>query len=238
MQISNNLAPVSHQLRQDVLSACKIIVDQKLDSGPFGNISIRIPNTEAFWINPAGITFDQLELDDILCVDTFGNILEGKHEPHPGTFIHREIYRLRMDIGAIVHTHSENTVMISLLGCEIQSFTQLGTSIYNDQSIYHGFNGPVRTTDEGFVMAQALGKKSILIAKNHGVFTCGATIQSALWDFIIADMAAKTHLTANSLGIHSADMPPKEIIQKSKIEVRQKQCEFMWNSYLKRNRFR
>lgn len=220
--------------RSNIVSACRILVNQKLDSGPFGNISIRIPNTNQFWVNPNGLIFDELEIDDIVRVDIQGNIHEGKHEPHPGAFIHREIYRLRDDVMAIVHTHSESTVAISLLGCEIEPFTQLGASIFGDQGVYLGFTGPVRTSNEGAAIAEALGTKSIVVAKNHGLFTVGATIQAALWDLVIADTAAKIHLTARQLGLHHADRLSNESLQKSKIEVRHKQNEAMWASYLKK----
>jgi len=228
----NILSCTGNSLRKDVVLACKIIVDQRLDSGPFGNISIRIPNTQQFWVNPNGITFDQLDEEDILRVDINGTVLEGKHEQHPGEFIHRAIYRLRNDVNAIVHTHSENTVAMSLLGCEIEPFTQLGAAIFNDQGIYNEFSGPVRTVDEGVAIAQALGNKSIVIAKNHGLFAVGSTIQAALWDMIVADNAAKIHLTAKQLGLQHADKISPEHFRKSKIEVRDKQNEFMWRSYL------
>lgn len=223
---------LSEDLRHDIVLACKILVNQGLDSGPFGNISIRVPGTDQFYINPAGITFDQLQADDISLMDLRGNMLSGKHRVHPGEFIHREIFRLREDVGAIVHTHSENTVAISLLGCAIEPFTQLGAALLNDQGIYHGFTGPVRDSNEGTSIAQALEDKSIVIAKNHGLFAAGSTIQAALWDMIVADMAAKIHLTAKRMGIDRADLLPEEHIQKSRIEVREKQNLFMWESYL------
>jgi len=237
MRTSNQLDlanVVSHQLKQEVVSACHILVKLKLDSGPFGNISIRVPKTETFWVNPDGITFDQLKPADIVRVDINGKVLEGDLQPHPGTFIHREIYRLRADVNAIVHTHSENTVLISLLGCEIEPYTQLGAAIYNDQGIYHGFTGPVRTSDEGEAIAEALGDKSIVIAKNHGLFTTAATIQAALWDMVLADTAAKIHLSAKQLGLPAADRLSDQYMQKSAVEVRQKQCDSMWYSYLNR----
>jgi L-ribulose-5-phosphate 4-epimerase len=231
--IKETTSQIFDQSKINVTLACKIIVYQKLDSGPFGNISIRIPNTDTFWVNPAGVTFDQLKVEDILKMDIDGNVLEGKQKPHPGSFIHREIYRLRPDVAAIVHTHSENTVLMSLLACEIEPFTQLGASIHNDQGIYHGFTGPVRTTNEGTAIAQALGQKSIVIAKNHGLFATGKTIQSALWDMIVADTASKIHLEAKRLGLHHADKLTKEDLLKSKTQVRDAQCGFVWESYLK-----
>jgi L-ribulose-5-phosphate 4-epimerase len=220
------------RIRQDVSTACHIITMLKLDSGPFGNISIRIPGTKTFWVNPEGITFDQLTAQDIVRVDIHGNVLEGEGKPHPGTFIHREIYRLRKDVNAIVHTHSDNSVLISLLGCEIEPYTQLGAAIHGDQGVYQGFTGPVRTTDEGAAIAEALADKSIVIAKNHGLFATGPSIQLALWDMVVADSAAKIHLSARQMGLAAAEKLSQEYMRKSKIEVRQKQCDFMWHSYL------
>lgn len=222
------------QQRQAVAIACRVIVELKLDSGPFGNISIRIPGTNQFWVNPAGMTFDQLTAHDILRADIHGNVLEGHREAHPGTFIHREIYRLREDVQAIVHTHSENTAAHSLLGCGIEPYTQLGAALYGDQGIYRGFTGPVRTSDEGVAIAEALGDKAVVIAKNHGVFTVGDCIQAALWDFVVADMAAKIDLTARQLGLRGAELLSGEYLAKSRVEVRERQQQFMWDSYVER----
>ena len=229
-----NRVEESDIIKKQVYAACKILVFLRLDSGPFGNISVRLPGTNIFYVNPAGKTFDQLNWQDILCVDIEGNVFTGNKEPHPGTFIHREIYRLREDISAIVHTHSKNTVHMSLLDCTIEPFTQLGAAIYNDQNIYHGFTGPVRTSNEGSEIATALGNKSIVIAKNHGIFTTGQSIEAALWDMVITDWAAEIHLTAKQLGLHQAEKLADEYIEKSKIEVRHKQCHDMWKSYLEK----
>ena len=219
------------KLKNELVLACKILVNQHLDSGPFGNVSIKVPGKNQFLINPAGITFEQLKIDDILCVDFNGKVIEGKHkEAHPGEFIHREIYRLREDVSAIVHTHSENTVIMSLLGCLIEPFTQLGSSIYSDQGIYQGFNGPVRTSKEGLAIATALGNKSLVIAKNHGLFAVGSSLPAALWDMIVADKASKIHLAARRMGLLKANKLSNKLMKKSKIEVRDKQCELMWNA--------
>lgn len=231
--ISNKVQRLSSdQHKANIVMACKVLVDQRLDSGPFGNVSVRVPDTDEFYVNPMGLTFNEIETDNILLMSLQGEVLEGRGEPHPGEFIHREIYRLRKDVKAIVHTHSDNTVALSLLGCEIEPFTQLGASIYADQGVYTDFTGPVRTSDEGVAIAKSLGDKSLVIAKNHGLFAVGNTLAAALWDFIVADQAAKIHLTALQLGLDKADKMSEAYLQKSKREVREKQHVSMWNSYL------
>ena len=58
-------------------------------------------------------------------------------------------------------------------------------------------------------------------------------MQSALWDLIISDAASKIHLTAKQLGLQKANKLSEEFMQKSRVEVREKQNEFMWLSFLK-----
>jgi len=227
MQVS-----LSYQLRHELVLACHILVSQKLDSGPFGNVSVRIPETNQYWINPSGVTFNQIKIDDVLRVDLDGNILEGNRQSHPGEIIHRAIYRLRPDVSAIVHTHSDNTVVQSLLGIKIEPLTQLGASIHNDQGIYTGYTGPVRSSHEGILIAEALGNYSVVIAKNHGLFTASRTLQEALWDFIVCDKACQIQLQALQLGIKQAELISDEYLQKSRQEVRHKQNQFMWTNFV------
>jgi L-fuculose-phosphate aldolase len=234
MNYQNSLSDSYLSLKMHLALACKILVMEKLDSGPFGNVSLRVKETNEFFVNPEGITFDQMKPKDAVRMNSNAEVLEGKLRPHPGEVIHREIYRLRDDVSAIVHTHSEATVAISLLGCEIEPFTQLGAALFGDQAIYMGFTGPVRTSSEGAAIAQALGNKSIVIAKNHGLFAVGKTIEDALWDMVIADMAAKVHIKAKHLGINKAEKLSLEYMEKSRKEVRNKQSQQMWSSWINR----
>ena len=221
-----------HDGRIEVVQACRILVDLRLDSGPFGNISVRVPGREEYWQNPVGIHFDRIQPRDVLRVNREGEVLEGDHPPHPGEFIHRQIYQLRPDVGAIVHTHSTDTVLFSLLGCEIAPLTQLGASLYDDQGIYQGFSGPVRSSEEGRAIATALGHKSIVIAKNHGLFAAANNIRAALWDMVVADKAACIHLRAMGLGVKIPTTVHPEIVEKSRREVRDRQCDAVWKNYL------
>jgi ribulose-5-phosphate 4-epimerase/fuculose-1-phosphate aldolase len=226
-----------NQVDQQILSAAivataKILVSMKLDSGPFGNISIRMPNTNLFLVNPVNIMFDQLQSHHLVVVDLEGHVIAGNHAAHPGTFIHREIYRQRSDLNAIVHTHAPNLVNISLLGCKIEPYTQIGASIHADQGIYLGFSGPVRDSNEGHAIAKALTDKSIVIAKSHGVFITGENIQAALWDTIMVDQAASIHLTAKLLGLPAPDALSAADLIKSHTAVRKEQYAPMWEYYL------
>jgi L-ribulose-5-phosphate 4-epimerase len=217
---------------QSIVAACKILVNHKLDSGPFGNVSIRVPNSATCYINPEHVTFENMSDADIVLMDLEGKVIVGNHLPHPGAFIHREIYRLRSDVQAIVHTHARHTVLLSLTQETLKPFTQLGAAFHNDQSVYQGFSGPVRDSNEGHAIAKALEHNSLVIAKNHGLFTVGPSIQTALWDFIVANEAATIQCQAKAMGIVSAEDLSIEDYHKSREQVRTQSAEMMWRNFM------
>jgi ribulose-5-phosphate 4-epimerase/fuculose-1-phosphate aldolase len=217
-------------LKQQIVHAAKIIVRQGLACDPFGNISARLSTSNDFLINPEGVVFNQLKVTDIVMVNVDAGLINHACKPHPGVVIHREIYRLYPEIKAIVHTHSEAATIFSLLGCTIKPFTQLGASLFMDQGLYSGFSGPVRSNSEGLEIAQALAGKAIVIAKNHGIFAANHNLPAALWDMLIADIAAQTHVAATQLGIAAPPSMREEDYLKSKLEVRTKQYDLMWRS--------
>jgi len=221
-----------NELKQALVTACKILVTQRLDSGPFGNVSMRIPGTQQFLINPEGVTFTNITIQDISFVNDNNYDDAISKKPHPGFFIHGAIYQRRQDINAIVHTHSMSTVLISLLGKTILPYTQIGAAMANDQGIYHGFTGPVRDFEEGMAIADALDQNSYVVAKNHGIFATGKSIQAALWDMIIADQAAEIHCQALKMGINASENLPLKYKQKSRLEVRDLQAEQMWHNFI------
>ena len=178
---------------------------------------------------PCWHLFQNLTLSDLVKVDIDGNLLSGKYKPHPGGLIHREIYRLRPDVNAIVHTHAEATVAMSLLGTTIGAYTQLGESFVDDQAV---FIGSVRTQAQAYFMAKTLGQKSLLIAKNHGMFSTGSNIQKALWDFIVADQASRVHLGAHKLDIKDNTEESRENFEKCKNEVRNSKWEDFWKQHM------
>ena len=215
-------------LKTQLVLAARTLSRMGLASGPFGNLSARIPGTDQYWVNPSGIYFDRLREENFVVQGGSSNDRGDHSGVHPGDFIHREIYRMRPDVNAIVHVHSPSTVIFSLLGTEIEPHTQVGAAFAGDQGIYHGFNGPVRDEDEGRAIATALGPGSIVIAKQHGIFAVGPTLQSALWDMVLVDWAAREHLQAAQIGLLRAPALSSEIIEKSRREVREHGAEAFW----------
>ena len=77
-----------------------------------GNLSVRDDNGD-IWITPAGIDKGSLTRNDIMQVKPDGTVI-GPHKPSSELPFHRDIYRARPDLRAIVHAHPPTLVAFSL----------------------------------------------------------------------------------------------------------------------------
>ncbi|MEK6597779.1 MAG: class II aldolase/adducin family protein, partial [Gemmatimonadota bacterium] len=87
-----------------------------LNQGTSGNISVRQADGGCL-ISPSGTRLDELQAADLVSLS-----LEG--EPEPGRAssewrLHRDIYRARPEVGAVLHTHSRFATTLACLRQEL-----------------------------------------------------------------------------------------------------------------------
>ena len=70
-----------------------------------GNLSMRLQE-DLFLVKPSGIALFDLEEEDLLVTDASGTPLEGRGKPTKEINTHLGIYKIRQDVGGIVHYHS------------------------------------------------------------------------------------------------------------------------------------
>ena len=94
-------------LREQLSAFSRRSYERGLVAGTGGNLSIRIPGTDTVLVTPTEISLGDVEPDENILVNLEGEIidsplgLKGSKE----TGFHLIAYRLRPDIGAIVHVH-------------------------------------------------------------------------------------------------------------------------------------
>lgn len=131
--------PVDPILIDDLVSAYRILASEGvLDS--FGHVSIRHPDSPERYliarsIAPGSVTAaDIMEFDlDSVPVDQRGRGIYMER------FIHGEIYKLRSDVTAIVHSHSPTVIPFSVTTTPLRaifhnaSFLGQGAPVFNSQ---------------------------------------------------------------------------------------------------------
>ena len=69
-----------------------------------GNLSMRLQEN-LFLVKPSGIALFDLKEEDLLVTDASGTPLEGRGKPTKEINTHLGIYKIRQDVGGIVHYH-------------------------------------------------------------------------------------------------------------------------------------
>jgi L-fuculose-phosphate aldolase len=92
-------------LRQEFISISRLLYDRGMVPGTSGNVSVRVPGTDTALIKCTARSFGDLECADVLLVDFDGKVLEGHGKPSKEAGFHLPLYRMRPDVGAVVHVH-------------------------------------------------------------------------------------------------------------------------------------
>jgi len=92
-----------------------------LNRGKAGNASSRC-GLESFQITPSGVTPQELSQQSMVTMTLQGEPEPDGLPPSSEWRMHKDIYRARPDISAIVHTHSTHATALACTSREIPAF--------------------------------------------------------------------------------------------------------------------
>ncbi|VUC29953.1 unnamed protein product [Clonostachys rosea] len=188
--------------KEHMAGAFRVFAKLGFNDGAGGHISLRDPvQTDCFWINPYPVHFGLVKASDLILVNEDGDALvETQYKVNrAGFMIHAALHKARPDVHAACHMHTPHGRAWSVFGKPIEMLCQDSCYFYNDLSIYEGFGGVVLAREEGERIAEALGPKNMsVILQNHGLLTCGGTVDEAAGRFIALERACQTQLLAEA----------------------------------------
>lgn len=112
--------------------------------------------------------------------------------------IHHAVHEARPDVNCVAHSHSLYGRAFASLGRDLDITTQDSCAFYNDIVLYNRFGGIVLGKEEGLEISRALGNKKAAILQNHGLLTCGATIESCVFWFMSLEKCCHAQLLADA----------------------------------------
>lgn len=102
--------------REELVKFGKKLVTANLTKGTGGNLSVFDREKGLMAITPSGIDFFETHEEDIVIMDTDGNIVEGIRKPSSEWEMHLMQFKSRDDIDAVVHAHTTYATVLSCLG--------------------------------------------------------------------------------------------------------------------------
>jgi len=190
-------------LRALVVAACRELTSRGLTHGTSGNVSARC-DARRFFVSPTGMDYTALQAEDVPLVDLDGHWF-GRRRPSSEWRFHRDIFKSRQDVGAIVHTHSPRATALACTGRGIPAFHYM-VAVAGGRDIrcapYHAFG----TQELSEAALTALTDRKACLLANHGVIATGADLPSAMALADEVENLALQYCAALSLGeVHILD---------------------------------
>ena len=169
--------PTEAELREAVIGTCRAMNARGLNQGTSGNVSVR--NAQGFLLTPSGVPYDDMTPDQIVQMDLDAGY-RGDWLPSSEWRMHSDIYRVRPDAGAVVHTHSIHATALSCLRQDIPAFHYM-IAVAGGATLRCADYATFGTQALSDAMLQALDGREACLLANHGMICFGPTLDKALW---------------------------------------------------------
>jgi L-fuculose-phosphate aldolase len=170
-----------------------------LNQGTSGNLSVRVDGS--MLITPTATPYDQLAPDMMATVriaDEEGRFV-GPRSPSSEWRFHRDIYRARADVGAIVHTHAPYSTALSMLRKNLPAAHYM-IAAFNTHDIICTDYAPYGTAELSALTVAGLGPRHGVLLGSHGMIATGVDLDSALWRAVELETLAKHYYLARAIG--------------------------------------
>jgi len=144
---------------------------------------------------------------DILLADLDSSVIDAKGRgSYKERFIHGEIYKVRPDVQAIIHSHSPTLVPFSVTKYPLKpilhnaAFLGAGPPVFDTRDTAGATNLLVETPPLGRAIAQSLGKSQIVQMRGHGATVVGPNVRLATFWAIYAEVNARQLAQAIAIG--------------------------------------
>lgn len=170
-----------------------------LVTGPWGNVSVRIPKDNLFVITPSGMPYNMLLPKDMIVMNMSGEVVEGELPPSTEYAMHLEILKARPDVNAVMHTHSLFAGVLSVSRKPIPLILEELAQVVGKEVPVADY-ARAGTPELAKIAADTLGDGGAVLLANHGAVGVGRSLNEALVVCQVVEKAAQTFIWAELLG--------------------------------------
>jgi ribulose-5-phosphate 4-epimerase/fuculose-1-phosphate aldolase len=215
-QVSSQSAAADPVLRDNLVAAYRILAQQGVLDG-FGHVSARHNRSPDRFIMSRSLAPELVKTTDLIEFDLDGNAIDAKGRAlYSERFIHAEIYRARADVKAVVHNHAPALIPFAVTNVPLKpmyhmaSFIGTGVPVFDIQKTFGMTDMLISDSAKGRALAQALGDKTCVLMRGHGVAVVGPSIQHAVGRSVYLEINARVQIQAMTLGGNITYLDPQE----------------------------
>ena len=132
-------------------------------------------------------------------------------------FIHGEIYTLRPDVKAVLHSHSPSVIPFGVTGVALRplyhmsAFLWVGVPVFDIRAASgESTDMLVRNPALGVSLAQALGSRPVALMRGHGNVVVGDSLPQVVFRGVYTEVNAKLQAQAMALSGNVTYLDPEE----------------------------
>jgi len=191
----------------DLVLANHILADQNVLDG-FGHVSVRSAKNPNHYFISRSRAPAMVSADDIMEYDFDDHAIDARgRSSYVERFIHSEIYKVRPDVQAVVHSHSPAVIPFGVSSIPLRPISHMGGFLIKEVPVFEireaGGNETdmlVRNEELGAALAKKLGNATVVLMRGHGDAVVGQSLKHAVFHAIYAEFNAHIQSDALKLG--------------------------------------
>ncbi|MFZ5645346.1 MAG: class II aldolase/adducin family protein [Bacillota bacterium] len=193
--------------KKNVLTYSQMLLSRGYTVGTGGNVSVLIEGEEAIAITPSGKEYIDLTPEDICVVDFNCSLIEGSFRPSIETGMHISVYKNRLDVNAVIHTHQTFASVFAILGHPVPALFDEAVINIGDviDIIPYALSGSPELADN--VAGKLDNRCNCYIIQNHGALCLGTNINKAFRNVELLEKCSQVYYYALSTGKEITTLP-------------------------------
>jgi ribulose-5-phosphate 4-epimerase/fuculose-1-phosphate aldolase len=179
--------------------ACRILAAHGYEDLTLGHVSARDSEPDAMWIKRKGVSLAEVAPSDVLRTSINGDF-QNASDMHLEAVLHTEVYRARPDVRCVVHGHPLHATAFGAAHADLAFISHDAVLFKEGIAALDEVPELIVGKSQGEVVARALGERSALLMRNHGVVVVGKDVPWAVLTALTLERAVQLQATAASLG--------------------------------------
>ena len=200
----------------DLVAANRILAAEGVVDG-LGHVSIRHPGRPDRYLIARSLAPALVTAADIMEYDLDSNPIDQRGRAmFLERFIHGEVYKVRPDVRAVIHSHSPTVIPFSISQVPLRpvfngaAFLSPSTPVFEIRQAAGMTDGLIRDGALGKALAGVLGDRAVALMRGHGNVVVGSAVQVAVYRAIYTELNARLQLQALTLGGPLTYLAPEE----------------------------
>jgi ribulose-5-phosphate 4-epimerase/fuculose-1-phosphate aldolase len=192
----------ARRARIDLAACHRLAARFGFNEGIDNHLTMLVPErSERFYLAPFGLLWSEVKASDLLELDFSGKVVAGDGRVEDtALYIHLSVHRLVSAARCVLHTHMPYATALGMLEDPRLVMASQAALGFHDDIACAEYRGLALDYREGERLARALGDKSVLMLRNHGVLVTGRSPARAFERLYFLERACQAQVLALSTG--------------------------------------